>query len=158
MSGLSKSPTPISHTVASASVSGTPRLGTPRLGSPVVSGNGETEEANSVNPEESEVDQMQLEQKTLDELKSIELLPLLLDLVEGLKIRRISPKDFDNAAGRIRVRVSRMRTLLNGIEGLDESHQSRLAKMKTMDDRISRKRVVLETFRDSVAERLDIES
>lgn len=46
---------------------------------------------------EVQYEAIQNEQKILDDIKQIELIPLLLDLIENLKIGKISPKDFDNA-------------------------------------------------------------
>ncbi|GME87002.1 unnamed protein product [[Candida] boidinii] len=99
---------------------------------------------------EVQYEAIQNEQKVLDDIKQIELIPLLLDLIENLKIGKISPKDFDNAVGRIRVRVSRMKNLLNNIEGLDESSDNRIRKMEELKLKIDGKREVLMNFKEIV--------
>ncbi|GME66919.1 unnamed protein product [[Candida] boidinii] len=99
---------------------------------------------------EVQYEAIQNEQKILDDIKQIELIPLLLDLIENLKIGKISPKDFDNAVGRIRVRVSRMKNLLNNIEGLDESSDNRIRKMEELKLKIDGKREVLMNFKEVV--------
>ncbi|GME77520.1 unnamed protein product [Ambrosiozyma monospora] len=47
--------------------------------------------------ETAQVEMLNHEQSILNELKDMELLPLLLDLIENLRLGKITPKDFGNA-------------------------------------------------------------
>lgn len=84
----------------------------------------------------------------INELKEMELLPMLLDLIENLKVGKISPKDFDNVASRIRVRINRCKALVNQIEGLSESPEVGIEKVADLKRRMGKKRAVLCQFRD----------
>ncbi|KAG7851570.1 hypothetical protein KL941_001239 [Ogataea angusta] len=53
--------------------------------------------SSSLKKEIDEYEQLNNEARALEELRNMDLLPLLLDLVENLKAGKISPKDFDNA-------------------------------------------------------------
>ncbi|ANZ75333.1 BA75_02890T0 [Komagataella pastoris] len=101
----------------------------------------------------SRVDQLEKEHIALTEIRRVELLPLLLDLIEELKLGKIEPKDFDNAAGRIRAQISKIRGLLDNVEGLSESSESRINKLKELDAKITRKRQELLDFREVVMKR-----
>ncbi|KAI0463081.1 hypothetical protein LJB42_003097 [Komagataella kurtzmanii] len=99
------------------------------------------------------VDQLEKEHIALTEIRKVELLPLLLDLIEELKLGKIEPKDFDNAAGRIRAQISKIRGLLDNVEGLSESSESRINKLRELDEKITRKRQELLDFREMVMKR-----
>ncbi|KAG7869480.1 hypothetical protein KL918_001025 [Ogataea parapolymorpha] len=53
--------------------------------------------SSSLKKEIDEYEQLNNEARALEELRNMDLLPLLLDLIENLKAGKISPKDFDNA-------------------------------------------------------------
>ncbi|VEU21602.1 DEKNAAC102456 [Brettanomyces naardenensis] len=90
------------------------------------------------------------EAEVIKELRDMEMLPMLLDLIENLKLGKIAPKDFDNTAGRIRVRINRSKLLVNQIEGLNESPEVGIEKVEDLKRRMQRKREVLLDFRHEV--------
>lgn len=105
----------------------------------------------------SENDNLQRVKAVLKEVASIELLPILLDLVEKLKLGEISPKDFENATGRIRMRLTRERNLLQEIPDLDLVSEDRIKEIEEQNVHlIGLKKTKLLEFREKVAKRLPL--
>ncbi|KAG7764037.1 hypothetical protein KL946_003477 [Ogataea haglerorum] len=90
------------------------------------------DQSSSLKKEIDEYEQLNNEARALEELRNMDLLPLLLDLVESLKAGKISPKDFDNAVR------------------LDVSTESRIQKMEEMKRRIGAKQELLKRFSEEI--------
>ncbi|KAG7879951.1 hypothetical protein KL905_001444 [Ogataea polymorpha] len=88
--------------------------------------------SSSLKKEIDEYERLNNEARALEELRNMDLLPLLLDLIENLKAGKISPKDFDNAVS------------------LDESTESRIKKMEEMKKRIGAKQELLKRFSEEI--------
>ncbi|KAG7813531.1 hypothetical protein KL921_001077 [Ogataea angusta] len=82
--------------------------------------------SSSLKKEIDEYEQLNNEARALEELRNMDLLPLLLDLVENLKAGKISPKDFDNAvAAEPNRRAGRVYREPNPEDGGDEEADRR---------------------------------
>lgn len=91
----------------------------------------------------------------LDKLRDIELLPDLFTLIQSLEKGELQPKDFDNNAGNIRLKVNTVRQYLLEIEGICESVAERESKIQTIRQCNGRKVEFLELFRKRVLKDLD---
>ncbi|ODV94491.1 hypothetical protein PACTADRAFT_77075 [Pachysolen tannophilus NRRL Y-2460] len=94
--------------------------------------------------------------ESLKEIKQMELIPVLLELIEDVKKGKLSPKDFENAAGRLRIRIAKIKALLCDIDGLDESHEERISRINRVNENIEKKKSLLLNFRESVGERIQL--
>lgn len=89
--------------------------------------------------------------ETLEKMENVrlELLPFLLDIIEQVKNGELSIKDVDNACGRIKVRINRLKESRNTVEsglqqlvdesnGTEHSQHETEERIKAKSDAISR--------------------
>ncbi|KAF3988090.1 hypothetical protein FT663_02661 [Candidozyma haemuli var. vulneris] len=95
-------------------------------------------------------DPQEQEESALDKVEVIELLPNLFTLLQQLEKGELQPKDFDNHAGTIRMKLNNMRSLLSEISGICEPVEDRLQKIKAVRESNSRKKEFINAFRERV--------
>lgn len=98
-------------------------------------------EASAPEPEEAD---------PLKKLADIELLPDLFALLQGLEKGDMQPKDFNNNAGTIRLKVNNVRQYLQDVEGVCETVSEREKKIKTIEESNEKKVEFLGQFRERV--------
>lgn len=86
----------------------------------------------------------------LKKLADIELLPDLFALLQSLEKGDMQPKDFDNNAGTIRLKVNNVRQYLQEVEGISETVSEREKKIKTIEESNEKKVEFLSQFRERV--------
>ncbi|ODQ58319.1 hypothetical protein WICANDRAFT_64455 [Wickerhamomyces anomalus NRRL Y-366-8] len=109
--------------------------------------------------EESKLDEeskLKDAEAAIQELKNLELLPLVLDIVEDVNSGKLLPKDVDNAAGTLKVRINKAREILRNIHGLSETPDERAARVERLTKNISRKTAALQKLRARVGERITL--
>lgn len=95
-------------------------------------------------------DPQEQEESALDKVEVIELLPNLFTLLQQLEKGELQPKDFDNHAGTIRMKLNNMRLLLLEISGICEPVEDRLQKIKAVRESNLRKKEFINAFRERV--------
>ncbi|CCH41100.1 hypothetical protein BN7_637 [Wickerhamomyces ciferrii] len=98
----------------------------------------------SEQPTVSEETKLKNAEEAIQELKSLELLPLVLDIVEDVNSGKLLPKDVENAA----------REILRNIHGLSETPEERSVRVEKLKKNITRKSEALQRFREKVGERI----
>lgn len=88
--------------------------------------------------------------ETLQKLKDIELLPDLFTLMQSLEKGDLQPKDFDNNAGNIRLKVNTVRQYLQEIDGICETVAERKSKIQAIRQSNEKKVEFLGLFREKV--------
>ena len=109
------------------------------------------EDADFTDDDGVRLSKIQTIQETLEKMENVrlELLPLLLDIIEQVKNGELSIKDVDNACGRIRVRINRLKDSRNTVEsglqrlvdesnGTEHSQHETEERIKAKSDAISR--------------------
>lgn len=79
----------------------------------------------------------------LQKLARIELLPELYSVIHRLQSGEIQPKDFDNHLGNVRLKLTSIRQLLLGIEGIEESVEEREEKIEKLRQGNAKRRLFL---------------
>ncbi|CAM9021495.1 unnamed protein product [Wickerhamomyces anomalus] len=105
--------------------------------------------------EESKLDEeskLKDAEAAIQELKNLELLPLVLDIVEDVNSGKLLPKD----AGTLKVRINKAREILRNIHGLSETPDERAARVERLTKNISRKTEALQKLRARVGERITL--
>ncbi|GAV27455.1 hypothetical protein PMKS-000923 [Pichia membranifaciens] len=113
--------------------------------------NARDEDADLIDDDSVRLSKIQTIQETLEKMENmrLELLPLLLDIIEQVKNGELSIKDVDNACGRIRVRINRLKDSRNTVEsglqrlvdesnGTEHSQHETEQRIKAKSDAISR--------------------
>lgn len=90
-----------------------------------------------------------------EKLRRIELLPDIFALIQSLELGELQPKDFDNTAGTIRLKLNTVRQYLQEVEGICESTEERKKKIENLEACNEKKRVFLKLFRDKVLQDLE---
>lgn len=103
---------------------------------------------------EVNVDSQESELLALQKAEMIELLPNLFTLLQQLEKGELQPKDFDNHAGTIRIKLNEMRHLLLEIDGICEPVSDRLEKIDAIRESNLRKKEFIQAFHERV--KLDI--
>ncbi|CCE83309.1 Piso0_003884 [Millerozyma farinosa CBS 7064] len=93
--------------------------------------NSENENAVSMDVDESDSAASTLEY--IRQLKEVDLIPELFNLLYDLQEGNVIPKDFDNNAGSIRVKLNHMRQVTRGIKGVDESIPYRQNQINSLE-------------------------
>ncbi|CAK9442222.1 uncharacterized protein LODBEIA_P59650 [Lodderomyces beijingensis] len=98
--------------------------------------------------------QPQQEDDPIAKIAEIELLPelysLLFDITNGNK----QAKDFDKYVGALRLKLAKLKSSIQEIEGLDESPETTKAKIHRLRENNLQKRLLLDSFRRRVDESL----
>ncbi|KAH3680753.1 hypothetical protein WICPIJ_008114 [Wickerhamomyces pijperi] len=93
---------------------------------------------------------------SVEELRNLELVPLVLDVMEGVNSGNVLPKDVENAAGTIRVRINKARELIKNIHGLAELPEERLHRVETLNQNIDKKTNALLRLKRLVSQKIDL--
>lgn len=118
-----------------------------------------SEEAKKLDPKDVEMeDGRESEGSALDRAEVIELLPNLFTLLQQLEKGELQPKDFDNHAGTIRMKLNEMRQLLLEIDGICEPVEERLEKIEAMRESNLRKKEFIRAFQQRVDQDLGKEA
>ncbi|KAH3667873.1 hypothetical protein WICMUC_005151 [Wickerhamomyces mucosus] len=94
---------------------------------------------------------------SIEELKNLELVPLVLDIVEDINSGKLLPKDVDNSAGTIRVRINKAREILKNIHGLSELPEERQKRVDRLTKNIENKSRSLQSFKELVSTRIELD-
>ncbi|SGZ49426.1 CIC11C00000005288 [Sungouiella intermedia] len=86
----------------------------------------------------------------LQKLGDIELLPDLFALLQSLEKGDVQPKDFNNNAGTMRLKVNNVRQYLQEVDGICETVNEREKKIKTIEESNEKKVEFLSQFRERV--------
>ncbi|CUM47164.1 uncharacterized protein AC631_02628 [Debaryomyces fabryi] len=125
--------------------------------------NSETRVARSASPDvtskdamdiDSEENNLQEERDPLQKLQTTELLPDLYNLLNDLQNGHILAKDFDNNAGSIRLKLSKMKENLQNIPGINESVKARETKIQNLKLSNEKKLHFLNRFKQKVESEL----
>lgn len=125
--------------------------------------NSETRVARSASPDvtskdamdiDSEENNLEEERDPLQKLQTTELLPDLYNLLNDLQNGHILAKDFDNNAGSIRLKLSKMKENLQNIPGINESVKARETKIQNLKLSNEKKLHFLNRFKQKVESEL----
>ena len=123
----------------------------------------ETAVTRSVSPENAPKDAMDIDsddnnnedhREPLQKLQSTELLPDLYNLLNDLQNGHILAKDFDNNAGSIRLKLSKMKQNLQDIPGISESVKFRETRIQNLKLSNEKKAHFLNKFKQKVESEL----
>lgn len=125
--------------------------------------NMETSAARSASPETAPKDAMDIDSEEnnnevhrdpLQNLQTTELLPDLYNLLNDLQTGHILAKDFDNNAGSIRLKLSKMKQSLQEIPGISESVKFRETRIQNLKLSNEKKAHFLNNFKQRVESEL----
>lgn len=85
----------------------------------------------------------------VEEIKGFEVLPIFSKILLQVASDQLSVKDLNNAAGKVRVRIARLKEILEEYEK-DRSHQLRKIMIDLLNYLIDRKRAILGDFAAAV--------
>ncbi|ANB12178.1 hypothetical protein AWJ20_416 [Sugiyamaella lignohabitans] len=94
----------------------------------------------------SEASQEQRQQTAIDSLKQLDPLAMVLNLVEVVQSGKTAPKDVYNAAGPIRLKLSKAKSSLQDLEGLDQTIDERRSTITALEHKIARQTELLRKF------------
>lgn len=115
--------------------------------------NSENENAVSMDIDKSDSAASTLEH--IRELKEADLIPELFNLLYDLQEGNVIPKDFDNHAGSIRVKLNHMRQVTCGIKGVEELIPYRQNLINSLEASNQRTFSFLSEFKKRVEENIE---
>lgn len=92
--------------------------------------------------------------RIINEMKGLELLPILTDMLVSVNKGELSVKDLNNSAGKIRVRLNRFKSWLGELEGIQQTPEERQKVINQLKGQMSRKNEILAGFAESINEKL----
>lgn len=124
----------------------------------------ESSVAKSYSPKATSKDDMEIDngenesegsKDPLQNLQSTELLPELFHLLNDLQNGEILAKDFDNNAGSIRLKLTKMRQDLQEVPGINESIEYRESRIQNLKNNNMKKVRFLKNFKETVESELN---
>ncbi|GMM36716.1 hypothetical protein DASC09_040410 [Saccharomycopsis crataegensis] len=90
----------------------------------------------------------------IEEIKNLEMLPLLIDILQQVNKGELSVKDLNNSAGKIRIRLTKFKELLAKLDGINQTPNQRKLLIDQLSYQISKKKEILQNFCEVVSGKL----
>lgn len=90
------------------------------------------------------------QEDSLEKLRGLEILPDLFNLLIELQSGAILAKDFENNAGSIRLKLSKLKQYLKEVDGINETLQARNNKILQLEGSINKKNDLLKSFKKRI--------
>lgn len=96
-------------------------------------------------------------EQIIKEVHRLEILPVLIDILSSFSANKVNVKDLDNEFGTIRVRLGKLKEVLQSVEGLGIPMAEKTKNLGTVEDLIRCKLDILESVRIHLKEKINRE-